>query len=101
MLSEDVYILTVPSFRFIKTNPSGAMFTGRTWHRCMAWQKTMVVVGGSTNNFPSKNPECDDSYHPIRILDASELAWKDTYDPDLAQQAYVVPGAVSQVIGGG
>ena len=41
---------------------------------------------------------CDTVYSPIRLLDTSTYAWQNEYQPN--PPAYVVPPAVSDVIGG-
>ncbi|CAJ2513152.1 Uu.00g012710.m01.CDS01 [Anthostomella pinea] len=104
----DVWILTIPSFTWIKVDTSTSTNpAGRAGHQCAAHDGQMVVFGGYTGNETTcENPG-------IFSFDASSLAWKDSFaaadhaadiDPDnsilAGSYGYQVPGAVQSVIGG-
>ncbi|MCJ1437713.1 hypothetical protein MMC27_007100 [Xylographa pallens] len=111
---DDVWILTIPAFTWIKADTSGQSTPGaRAGHTCNAWDAQMVVVGG----YVGQNQSCD--YPGIYVFDASELKWVnqfttltggDTEDQQESQSknstgltgsyGYQVPAAVQVVIGG-
>ncbi|MCJ1395008.1 hypothetical protein MMC18_007889 [Xylographa bjoerkii] len=111
---DDLWILTIPAFTWIKADTSGQSTPGaRAGHTCNAWDAQMVVVGG----YVGQNQSCD--YPGIYVFDASELKWVnqftsltggDTEDQQESQSknvtgltgsyGYQVPAAVQSVIGG-
>lgn len=104
---EDVFVLTVPSFRWIKVNPKNdfeatAGSKGRAGHRCIIYKDAqMIVLGGSVmfdNDFTKDQNSCDNkAYPPLRVLDTSSYTWKPVFDPSVE---YRVPDIVTNVIGG-
>lgn len=109
--NEEVYILTVPSFRWIKVataNNAEAELgagTGKALAHCIAWhERTMFAIGGNinlgTDLWDVNTKACNESYPPIRILDTSELAWKTQYSLTSSRKPYFVPKAVYDIIGG-
>ncbi|KAF8244622.1 hypothetical protein K440DRAFT_490519, partial [Wilcoxina mikolae CBS 423.85] len=109
--NEEVYILTIPSFRWIKVATIGNLEAelssgaGKSLAHCLAWrERTMFAVGGyiglDTGHLGVNAQGCNQSYPPIRVLDTSELAWLTHYDFSSARQPYFVPKAVYNVIGG-
>ncbi|MCJ1323081.1 hypothetical protein MMC15_008432 [Xylographa vitiligo] len=111
---DDVWILTIPAFTWIKADTSGQSTPGaRAGHTCNAWDAQMVVVGG----YVGQNQSCD--YPGLYVFDASELKWVnqfttlaggDTEDQQESQSknstglagsyGYQVPVAVQSIIGG-
>ncbi len=112
----DTWILTIPSFTWIKVNTSGqSVPTGRTGHTCNIWDGQMVVVGGYTG--PTTNGlGCETGFY---VFDATNLTWANNFNalsgsnPQSQQisqvndsaaldgsYGYQVPLAVQSVIGG-
>lgn len=104
----DIYILTVPSFTWIKVDvDSSTAPAARAGHTCHARDGQVIVVGG----YIGQTTNCDSP--GIYNFDASSLQWKDSFtagdhtvdlDADnniLANSyGYQVPGIVQSVIGG-
>ncbi|KAI1099386.1 hypothetical protein F4804DRAFT_337297 [Jackrogersella minutella] len=104
----DMWILTVPSFTWIKVD----MFTStqppaRAGHQCAARDSQMIVIGG----YVGTEIACDSP--GIYNFDASNLQWKSSFDAadhpaDAGSEnsvlagsyGYKVPGVVQSVIGG-
>lgn len=110
---DDVWVLSVPSFRWIAINDtnnqeriSDGPVAGRIGHTCALWNGSqMLVLGGiyarpaATDVGSDRNVSvCDTIYSPLRLLDTSTYSWQDEYKPDF--DAYKIPRAVSDVIGG-
>ena len=110
---DDVWVLSVPSFRWILVNDtdnhermSDGPEAGRNGHTCVIWRDSQLIVLGGIYARPAATKAgsdrnvsvCDTTYSPIRLLDTSTYAWKSAYSPDLG--AYKVPSVVSDVIGG-
>ena len=104
---EDVWVLTVPSFRWIKidtvndfqANPS--LSVGRAHHRCVVHRGQMISVGGSLRfgtQGQVNETMCRGSYPPLRVLDLGTVSWVKTFN---TEGVYRVPRVVSEVIGGG
>lgn len=103
----DMYILTIPSFTWIKVDQSGQNTPApRAGHSCVMQDGQMIVIGGV-----GKDIVCDDS--AMYVFDASMLQWRDRFSAgDHATDwhadnvvlagsfGYSVPGAVQGVIGG-
>lgn len=103
----DVFVLTVPSFRWIKINALNdneagqGVQSGRAHHRCTPYKDAqMIVTGGSVRvgTADIKNETaCKNMYAPIRVLNTANYTWQRRFDPSLQ---YSVPSVVSDVIGG-
>ncbi|KAI8944594.1 hypothetical protein F4801DRAFT_585271 [Xylaria longipes] len=104
----DVYVLSVPSFRWIKVedtnNPDlrGSDQPGRNRHKCDMWNETsMFVMGGEITLGVGDTyllaQTCNQAYPPVKVLDTSTYTWQTEFNPKLT---YSVPGVVSGVIGG-
>ena len=109
---DDMWILTIPSFTWIKVDQSGQSTPPpRAGHTCNIWDSQMIVVGGYVGNI-----SCDVG---VYVFDASELKWQNSFTPlngsnALNQQSsqsqnssglsgsfgYQVPAAVQSIIGG-
>ncbi|MCJ1268768.1 hypothetical protein MMC22_008656 [Lobaria immixta] len=99
---EDVFVLTVPSFRWIKVHDKNDFEDttdniGRSAHRCVIYNDAqMIVLGGAVLSGPNPIP-CNTDYPPLRVLDTSSYIWKNVFDPSIE---YKVPDIVTNVIGG-
>lgn len=104
----DLWILTVPSFTWIKVDLSTSNEPpARAGHQCAARDGQMIVIGG----YVGTQIACD---RPgIYNFDASNLQWKDSFDAAdhpadahsdnsilAGSYGYKVPDAVQSVIGG-
>ena len=111
---DDMWILTVPSFTWIKVDTNNqSVPPARAGHTCHIWDGQMIVVGG----YVGQNISCDSP--GIYVFDASGLKWQNQFKAlsggnTQNQQAsqsknntglsgsygYQVPGLVQSVIGG-
>ena len=111
---DDVWILTLPSFTWIKVDTTNqSVPPARAGHTCNSWNSQMVVVGG----YVGTQLECDTP--GIYVFNLSSLTWQNTYSVleggnYLNQQksqekdakamsgtyGYQVPAAVQRAIGG-
>ena len=109
----DMWILTVPSFTWIKVDTDGqSVPPPRVGHTCNLWDGQIVVVGG----YVGPDLGCDTGFY---VFSASNLTWQNQFTSisggnTLNQQTsqekdpsglsgsfgYQVPGAVQKVIGG-
>ncbi|KAI0971334.1 hypothetical protein F4678DRAFT_479279 [Xylaria arbuscula] len=103
----DIWILTIPSFTWIKVDISDNEPPARAGHSCAARDGQIVVVGGY---YGDDNP-CEQP--GIYAFDASNLVWQSSFNAadhpadDNADNTvlagsygYQVPGPVQSVIGG-
>ncbi|KAF7538370.1 hypothetical protein G7054_g3003 [Neopestalotiopsis clavispora] len=104
----DMYILTVPSFTWIKVDiDSSNEPAARAGHTCHPRDGQIIVIGGYIGN----TTDCDTP--GIHNFDASSLEWKDSFtaydhaadlDSDntilAGSYGYQVPDVVQSVIGG-
>lgn len=105
---DDMYILTLPSFTWIKADPGSKHApSGRAGHTCTMRDGQIIVVGGYTG----EDQPCDDP--GIYVFDASSLKWTNEFKagdheadhhPDNSVLAgswgYAVPDKVQKAIGG-
>uniref|UniRef100_A0A8H7TNG7 Uncharacterized protein n=1 Tax=Bionectria ochroleuca TaxID=29856 RepID=A0A8H7TNG7_BIOOC len=68
-----MFILSIPSFTWIKVEPSDSTPGPRAGHTCTMWDGQVVVVGGYIGN----EYKCDSP--GIHVFDASKLKWKDSF----------------------
>ncbi|KAI1128813.1 hypothetical protein F5Y10DRAFT_239563 [Nemania abortiva] len=105
----DVYVLSVPSFRWIRVQDSnnpdlkGPKQPGRNRHKCNIWNETSMIVTGGELTDGVFNPVllatiCNPAYPPVKVLDTSTYVWQTEFKPNVS---YSVPGVVSAVVGGG
>lgn len=108
---DDMYILTVPSFTWIKVDQEGqSKPPARAGHTCTLWDSQMVVVGG----YVGTDISCDSP--GIYVFNTSSLQWTNSFTSLSAGSTsngdskssilrgslgYQVPPAVQSVIGGG
>lgn len=106
----DVYVLSVPSFRWIKipdsNNPDhqGPEKPGRNRHKCNVFNESSLIVTGGQITLSWGMGEtriltevCNPAYPPVKVLDTSTYAWRTEFEPT---QEYSVPKVISAVIGG-
>lgn len=109
----DVYVLSIPAFRWIKVDDSNnpdlvdSDAVGRNRLKCDVWNETQVIVSGGQISLASDtgdlgdlsflNKECNKTYPPFKVLDTSSYTWRTQFDPSLE---YSVPNVVTAVIGG-
>ncbi|KAJ8117712.1 hypothetical protein ONZ43_g4144 [Nemania bipapillata] len=105
----DVYVLSVPSFRWIRVQDSnnpdleGGLQPGRNRHKCDIWNETsMIVTGGEITNGTWDTSllsyTCNPAYPPVKVLDTSTYIWQTEFRPNVT---YSIPEVVTSVIGGG
>jgi hypothetical protein len=95
--SDDVWILSVPSFQWVKVY-SGTASHARAGHRCTKPYPDQMFVIGGYSSLSGGQPSCLDG-GIIQIFNLSSAAWIDSYDPTKWSN-YTVPSAVYQIIGG-
>jgi hypothetical protein len=95
--SDDVWVLSLPSFTWVKLTSGNAEAEGRAGHKCVTpYPDQMFVIGG----YPQPAgfvPSC--LRETIRVYNLSTGQWLDRYDPSV-WSPYVVPSAVVDKIGG-
>lgn len=93
--SDDVYILSVPSFTWVKVY-SGQSSHGRSGHKCIkVYPDKMFVLGGIYKNDPLI---CLDGGF-LQVFNLNTLEFQDSYDPN-DWSNYSVPSIVTHNIGG-
>ncbi|KAI0543483.1 hypothetical protein F4679DRAFT_568609, partial [Xylaria curta] len=104
----DVYVLSIPSFRWIRVDDSnnpdllGEDQPGRNRQKCDVWNESQLIVTGGkitlgSGTTTSLSETCNATYPPIKVLDTSTYTWRTEFDPSVK---YSVPDVVSAVIGG-
>ncbi|KGM92277.1 uncharacterized protein PADG_11465 [Paracoccidioides brasiliensis Pb18] len=100
---DDLYILTLPSFRWIQVPTTGAKpwtaaGVGCDSHKCISWKDgEMIVLGGTTRQNDTVQKGCSRDHPPIRVLNTSKFRWEKQFE---RETKYSVPGLVSDVVGG-
>lgn len=93
----NVYVLSLPSFQWIKVYDGSNANHGRKGHRCQkVSDNQMMVVGGVKKDGSLAN--CV-SGGIVRIFNLNTLEWENKYDPAVFD-SYKVPSVVQKVIGG-
>jgi hypothetical protein len=96
-VSDDVWILSVPSFMWMKVY-SGMPPHGRAGHKCTKpYPDQMFVVGGSAA-LTGSEPVCVQG-GIIQIYNLSSSTWIESYDPNIWSN-YTVPSMIYSMIGG-
>ncbi|TQB68422.1 hypothetical protein MPDQ_003434 [Monascus purpureus] len=94
--SDDVYILSVPSFTWVKAYSGDGAVHGRSGHKCTkVYPDQMFVLGGSY----AGNPEQELGGSILQVFNLNTLRFQDTYDPT-SYSDYEVPSLVTAQIGG-
>jgi hypothetical protein len=95
--SDDVWVLSVPSFAWKKVY-SGTAEHARAGHRCAKpYPDQMFVVGGYAS-LTGSTPKCVDG-GIIQIFNLSSAQWITSYDPSKWSN-YTVPQMITAMIGG-
>lgn len=95
--SDDVWVLSLPSFKWVKAS-SGTAAHARAGHSCeMPYPDQMMVVGGFTPLVGTSIDCLLDGV--IQVLNLTSLEWLDEYDP-AEWSEYAVPDIVAKEIGG-
>ncbi|CAI0644745.1 unnamed protein product [Colletotrichum noveboracense] len=77
--TDDVYVLSLPSFVFFKANDSQS--TRRLEQACVATGRQMISVGGTDGRaWPSSLTDKDPWPQGIGIFDMMEMRWSDQYN---------------------
>lgn len=105
MSDGNVYVLSIPSFRWIRVTEDNDQ---RQRHQChLLGGHTMLVVGGiqpgHNNMQPGDVSGCDSSSkfsQGLGIFSLNDHSWRTKYDPIGGIAAYQVHPSISQVIGG-
>ncbi|KAK6077003.1 kelch repeat protein [Seiridium cupressi] len=93
--SDEVWVLSVPSFIWIKVYEGSLPRFGHTCHRVGGRQ--MITIGGTNlTNYPAN---CDWEWMSVAILDLTEMAWGSIYDSD--KLPYQANHKISTLVGGG
>lgn len=94
--SDDVWILSLPSFTWKKA-ASGRTGMARAGHRCvMPYPDQMLVIGGTPVGQAGGYSCVTDI---IQIFNVSSAEWLEQYDPNVWSE-YQVPNVVYEAIGG-
>lgn len=89
----DVSILSVPSFRWYKTNLNPT--SSRYRHSCeVVGQRQMVAIGGLTSGVTYANITKDPWAQGLGIFDLTDLEWRSSYDA--SAKAYQTPNLVKE-----
>ncbi len=96
--TDEIYVLDIPSFRWIKVSQNEDPAAGRFNHACATHNDAqMVVIGGSgPPTGEVQDGPCDSDYPLIRVLDTATYTWKSDFDPTAT---YSVPEAMFSLIG--
>lgn len=95
--SDDVWVLTLPSFKWIKAN-SGTEAHARAGHKCVApYPDQMMVFGGFTPKLGTGSDCLQGGV--IQLLNLTSVEWIDSYSPAVFAE-YGVPKVVQEEIGG-
>lgn len=93
--SDDVYILSLPSFKWIKAY-NGTSTHGRSSHKCFKpYPNQMLVIGGGVNG---SSTDCVEGGIVVNF-DLNNLTFQNGYDPSQWSE-YKVPDLVTAQIGG-
>lgn len=104
---EDVYVLTMPAFQWIKISDTGnnetklAKNAGKRRHFCNSYEdRSMIVLGGAVlhDDTAFDLQQCNSSLPPIKLLDTSTYQWHSQFP--LPDPKYQVPSSVIDVVGG-
>ncbi|KAK1998946.1 hypothetical protein LX36DRAFT_575338 [Colletotrichum falcatum] len=96
--SDDVWVLSIPSFQWVKVY-EGTALHARAGHQCvMPYPDQMMVVGGYTAMPGTGSPPCLEG-GIIQVFNLSSAEWLDGYSPSKWSN-YTIPAAVVSKIGG-
>ncbi|KAK3349547.1 hypothetical protein B0T25DRAFT_548391 [Lasiosphaeria hispida] len=90
-LTKDLWILSLPSFTWIKAGDDAFGAIGHSCRRAGVGGRHMIVVGAGERSAATCQPF-------FRILDMSTLEWTNRFDP--SAPLYTVPPAIYAAVGG-
>ncbi|KAI9786064.1 MAG: hypothetical protein M1835_003167 [Candelina submexicana] len=94
--TDDVYVLTVPTFQWVKAYQGN--MTARAYHTCEIINKQqMLVIGGFNATDIGPQTCARDMGGDLRTFDMSNFSFSDF---DIKKVNYAVPGGILSVIGG-
>ncbi|OAL30939.1 hypothetical protein AYO20_08524 [Fonsecaea nubica] len=91
--SGEVWILSVPSFTWIRANPDGAGTHKRQGHVCVSPYPDQMMVIGGTGDFGAGL----DSNNSVDVFNLNDLTWTGKYDPEVHDD-YKPAATVASVI---
>jgi Kelch motif len=96
---DDVYVLSLPSFRWIQIYSGQSPRWGHTCH--LVANSQMLTVGGANGSTVASSlwNGCDWEMMSVAVYSLSTLTWGSVYDAAAPQ--YTVPNLIYQVVGGG
>lgn len=92
---DDVYVLSLPSFTWVKVFTGSDARWSVTCHFVPPRQMITVGGGGKSSDITS---DCDWEYKSLAVLDLSTIGWGSVFDA--GAPAYDIPEDVVKVIGG-
>ena len=100
---DDVYVLTMPAFRWIQITSQrlpGVNITRSRRHLCSTYHDRQMLALGGDSVDAQQNPVggCQSQYPPLKLLDTSTYTWQTTFP--IANSTYEVPSQVYNIIGG-
>lgn len=102
--NDDVWVLSIPTFTWMKVASGSVAGHARAGHRCTKpYPDTMFVVGGYSQ-LSGTTPQCLKDLDGkdgglIQIFNLSTATWIKSYDPYVWSN-YTVPSMISSMIGG-
>ncbi|KAI9740608.1 MAG: hypothetical protein M1834_005189 [Cirrosporium novae-zelandiae] len=91
---DEIWVLSLPSFRWIKIFTGSSPRFGHTCH--LVGHRQMITVGGLDNK--QNNDSCDWEYKSVAIYDLTSGVWGSVFDA--FKQSYVVMDIIYSAIGG-
>jgi hypothetical protein len=95
--SDDVYVLSVPSFTWIKVY-TGDSKHGRAGHKCVKPYPDQMFVIGGYSSLSGNSLNCVGG-GIVQVFNLSSATWMTSYDPAVWSN-YVLPDSITAVIGG-
>ncbi|KAK1988458.1 hypothetical protein LZ30DRAFT_22170 [Colletotrichum cereale] len=96
--SDDVWVLSIPSFQWVKVYEGKALHA-RAGHQCvMPYPDQMMVIGGYTAMAGTGSPPCLEG-GIIQVFNLSSAEWLDGYSPSKWSN-YTIPATIVSKIGG-
>ncbi|CUS11659.1 unnamed protein product [Tuber aestivum] len=101
----DTYVLSLPSFEWIKADP-GSDTQGRLGHNChMTTRHKILIIGGRSRDqeipiWPNWERGACNKYSVINVFDTNTMGWQDFWDPNDGSTKFKVNKVITTVIGG-
>ncbi|KAI1765499.1 hypothetical protein GGR53DRAFT_519602 [Hypoxylon sp. FL1150] len=98
-MNDDVWVLSLPSFMWMKVTSSANLEHGRAGHQCvMPYPDQMITIGGRASGGPDQCLEGDPPEF-FQVYNLTAGHWMDSYDPE-SWNEYGVPEMIHIMIGG-